>query len=402
MSSDVSTLSGMRRTKLGATKATQGSSLHENRKERLTKEEEEDLLRHAVELRRLNNLENDLAMSSPTKTMPLVSVRAQAAGYGSEIFEYEDAKLQGQLAREALVTRNMGLVHYCVSQILGSNGKQGGKNSRLNSLSREDLIQEGAIGLARAVDKWNPAIGGRFSTYAMYWIRASVFRCIAERDDVVRVPDHVSRAIYQINRAAKKLGMDLDDANADIMTSSSWQTATKAKQLAEEAGLTDKQMQQAMKARSRRYSGGYIPFDSWMQQGKDLVNDVPTLMTSDEDDSQKEHLRSTLSKFLRPKEMEALSWRYGLVSDNEDSSVESAGPKKIDYVAEAEQELFGSVQNGPIQPVKGKSGEAMSFPEVAKRMQVSAEYTRRLCHAAVTKLQRAAEEGRLEPTLLMA
>ena len=363
-------------------------------------------MRQAVELRRLNNLEKEMAMISPAKTLPLVSVRAKAAGYGNEIFAYEDAIAEGQLAREALVTRNMGLVHYSVNQILGSKKNQG-DNNRLNSLSREDLIQEGAIGLARAVDKWNPSIGGRFSTYAMYWIRAAVFRCIAERDDVVRVPDHVSRAIYQINKAAKKLGMDID-ADVDEMTSSNWKTAMKAKQIAEEAGLTDKQMYQAMKARSRRYSGGYIPFESWMQQGKDLVNDIPTLNGEEEDSNemsnQRELLRSTLSQFLRPKEMEALSWRYGLVSDgdNDGSNMDAPPTKKRDYVAEAEEELFGKPQSAQIQPVKGKSGEAMSFPEVGKRMKVSAEYTRRLCHAAVAKLQRAAEEGRLEPALLLS
>ena len=49
---------------------------------------------------------------------------------------------------------------------------------------------------------------------------------------------------------------------------------------------------------------------------------------------------------------------------------------------------------------KGRWGEAMTFTEVGKRMEVSAEYTRKLCHRALNKLKEAAEDGRLEPALL--
>jgi DNA-directed RNA polymerase sigma subunit (sigma70/sigma32) len=110
-----------------------------------------------------------------------------------------------------------------------------------------------------------------------------------------------------------------------------------------------------------------------------------------------EHLRTTLSKYLRPKEMEALSWRYGLVQEEEDK--ESPQAKANRYLAEAEKELFGSNEQTKIEK-RGRFGEAMTFNEVGKKMQVSAEYTRKLCHAALKKLRQAAEEGHLEPALL--
>ena len=370
---------------------------------RMSQEEESELLRQAVEFRRLNNLETELRLRSPTRDLPLLSVRAKNAGYGEEIYDYEDAMADGQTARETLVTRNMGLVHHCVNQVLSKR-----KNKRMNSLSYEDLVQEGAIGLARAVDRWNPDIGGRFSTYAMYWVRASVFRCIAERDDMVRVPNHVSQAIRDVNKAAALLGIDLDSQDPINGTNENWKEADAAKSLAEEAGLSDRNFAEAMKVRSRRYSGGYVAFESWMQKGNDLEMDVP--MHSEDQNTAKletEHLRVTLSKFLRPKEMEALSWRYGLV--NEDNIVgeqhETGKQRANRYAAEAEEELFGA--NSMKQqkkmaelPAKGRWGEAMSFNEVGNKMQVSAEYGRRLCHAALAKLQQAAEEGRLEPALL--
>ena len=273
------------------------------------------------------------------------------------------------------------------------------KKSQLQSVTREDLVQEGAIGLARAVDRWNPEIGGKFSTYAVYWIRAAALRCIAERDDLMRVPEHVSAAVRKMTKAAKTLGLDIDSDNllSNVYSSdASWKEAQAAKALAEEAGLTDKQLMEAMKVRQRRNKGHIMSFETWMQQGRDYETDLSPVASVEEDALaavKTENLKKTLSRFLRPREMEALSWRYGL---NTESTTKSSRPR--DYVAEAEEELFGS--RAKEMPVRGKWGEAMSFVEVGKKMQCSAEYGRRLCHAALNKLRQAAEEGILEPALL--
>lgn len=328
--------------------------------------------------------------------------------------EYEDAKLNGQRAREALVTHNMGLVYHCVQQILGSK-KDSKSSTPLNSLSKEDLVQEGAIGLARAVDKWNPAIGGKFSTYAVYWVRAAVLRCIAERDDMLRVPSHITEAVSKINKAAKRLGWDLD-ANGSVSfmegsmmvgRSHSWKQAKIAKKLAEEAGLTEQRFDEAMKARKRRYTGGYVAFEPWMQKGANRYSDVSMTTAGTEETSlaslETEQLRKTLSKFLRPREMEALSWRYGLLDGA--SSGETKEERANRYLAETEEELFGKsnqiATTASSELVKkGRFGEAMTFAEVGKKMQVSAERGRKLCHKALAKLQQAAEDGSLEPALL--
>lgn len=387
---------------------------------RLTPEEEKELLRRAVEYRRLNNLEKDLALQN-LNTLPLLSVRAKAAGYGEELEAYESAKLEGQLAREQLVTHNMGLVKYCVNQIIGKETYD--NKVPLNSLSREDLMQEGSIGLARAVDKWDPAIGGKFSTYAVYWVRAAVLRCIAERDDVVRVPSHISQAVVQINKAAKRLGWSLQESGGiltnESSTSLSWKAAAAAKLLAEEAGLSESRFEEAMKVRRRKYSGGYVPFESYMSTkgGQKHHSD------ENEDHERKrlessvanEELRTVLSKHLRPKEVEALSWRYGLFEDEDQlqTEFESIKDRANRQLMEMEDQLFGAsaltkaasakrVTTKPAAaPVKaGRFGEAMTFTEVGKKMQVSAEYTRRLCHKALNKLKQAAEDGTLEPALL--
>jgi DNA-directed RNA polymerase sigma subunit (sigma70/sigma32) len=178
--------------------------------------------------------------------------------------------------------------------------------------------------------------------------------------------------------------------------------------LAEEAGLSERNFQEAMKVRIRRYTGGYVAFEQWMQLGEDLQSDVPTKNSDPGMSSlESEHLRTTLSKFLRPKEMEALSWRYGLLDEDASTNMETPQVRANRYFSEAEQNLFGAAKKKKALVKKanvvkkGRFGEAMTFNEVGNKMQVSAEYTRKLCHAALAKLRRAADEGRLEPALLI-
>lgn len=361
------------------------SSAAANKPSRLTRDEEQELLRQVVELRRLKNLQSSTSSSTSLLTL------SQVAGYGEDLEACEDAISLGHKARETLVTRNMGLVYYCVSEIVG-------RRANLQSLSRDDLVQEGAIGLARAVDRWNPEIGGKFSTYAYYWIRAAVLRGIAERDDIVRVPEHVSTAVRKMTKAAKNLGLEIDGdglLSSVYSSDSSWKEAQAAKALAEEAGLTSRQLEVAMKVQQRRRTG-MLSFEAWMQQGRDFKSDLAP--SSDEtmaSNVDTDVLKKTLARFLRPRELEALSLRYGLVPESGETI-----SKRRDYVAEAETFLYGP--SPEKLPVRGRWGEAMSFVEVGKRMKVSAEYGRRLCHAALEKLRRAAEEGTLlEPAFLL-
>jgi DNA-directed RNA polymerase sigma subunit (sigma70/sigma32) len=245
----------------------------------------------------------------------------------------------------------------------------------------------------------------------------------------MRVPGHILQAVQKINKAAKNLGIELDAAAASSILetapgkSNTWKEANAARKLAEEAGLSERHFQEAMKVRNRRHAGGYVSFETWMQQGQNLASDTGCMEMEQDNimatEASNEHVRSILSEFLKPNEMEALSWRYGLMED----AVEAESPKERAnrQFAEMEDQLFGSsapmaastcnavnlkelkeskkaVKNMPI--AKGRWGEAMTFIEVGKRMEVSAEYTRKLCHRALNKLKQAAKDGRLEPALL--
>ena len=104
------------------------------------------------------------------------------------------AKLRLDRARDDLILANLRLVIYLAKKYLR------------HGISFMDLIQEGNIGLMKAVEKFEVERGNKFSTYAFWWIKQGIERAIADKARLIRIPVHVSEKMKKIFRAAGDMG----------------------------------------------------------------------------------------------------------------------------------------------------------------------------------------------------
>jgi RNA polymerase primary sigma factor len=178
-----------------------------------------------------------------------------------------------------------------------------------------DLVQEGNIGLMRAVDKFNYRMGNKFSTYATWWIRQSITRAIADQGRTIRVPVHMVEAINRVMKASNELRKRLGHEPSVLDLAKELKTpAEKVTQILDAS-------QETISLEASISDNRDTVLNDFVQDKKAVSPEKPVL---------NENLRevtSTALLSLSPREQEIVRMRYGLNEAGKEYTLQECGEK---------------------------------------------------------------------------
>ncbi|MEB3172321.1 MAG: sigma-70 family RNA polymerase sigma factor [Cyanobacteriota bacterium] len=160
----------------------------------LTHEEEITLARSVQILRKLDDIAEELTMRAGGLAPKLETWAAEAGLTPQELLR---SRRRGERAKARMVSANLRLVVTIARKYISAQ------------LELEDLIQEGNIGLIKAVERFDPTRGYKFSTYAYWWIREGITRAIADKSRTIRLPVHVGEVLGKLRRVQQSLTQEL-------------------------------------------------------------------------------------------------------------------------------------------------------------------------------------------------
>jgi RNA polymerase nonessential primary-like sigma factor len=246
---------------------------------------------------------NDLSLAGEIKqSLDNTQLYLNEIGF-SPLLSAEEEVLHGRKAlkgdkdaRERMIVSNLRLVVKIA------------RRYKDRGLALLDLVEEGNLGLIRAVEKFDPERGFRFSTYATWWIRQTIERAIMNQTRTVRLPIHVVKELNIYLRTARNLAQELDHEPT-------------AEEIADKLDVPTEDVNKMLRLNERIKSvDSYLSHES---DGNSLLDILPDSNHSGpEEKNQEDDIKNNIVMWLQelnPKQREVLSRRFGLMGFEPDT-----------------------------------------------------------------------------------
>jgi RNA polymerase primary sigma factor len=264
------------------------------------------------------------------KRPPTKLEMAQALGFANER-QLENRLYRGRSAKRKMIRSNLRLVVSIAKRYLN------------RGVPFLDLIQEGAIGLNRATEKFDPNKGYKFSTYAYWWIRQAITRTIANDARTIRLPIHIVEKLNKLKKAQRILKQNLQrNPNED--------------ELAQELDISRNQLRQLLQLRRQSLSLNHRVGKGEDTELVDLLEDSD-LQLPEEKMSEamlRNEISEVLSDVLTEREKDVISLRYGLCTSQP-------------YTLEEVGGMF-NLSRERVRQIQSKAMRKLRRPQVARRL----------------------------------
>ncbi len=293
----------------------------------LTAAEEVELARRVQELVALDELEQRLQQE-----LDRVPTKAElAAALGISETQLQQLRHQCQSAKRKMISSNLRLVVSIAKRYLN------------RGVPFLDLIQEGALGLNRAAEKFDPEKGYKFSTYAYWWIRQGITRTIANQGRTIRLPVHI---VEQLNKL-KKVYRDLKR---------SLQRNPTETELAREMEVSCEHLRYLQQVRRQSLSLNHRIGSEESSELLDVLEDNATQSPEAQMNEMmmRQDILEVLDSILTEREKEIVAMRYGLLTGEP-------------YTLEEVSSLF-NLSRERVRQIQNKAMRKLRRPQVTERL----------------------------------